>query len=184
MSQARAIAGILLSGMVVLTVPASALADGGTVRACVQERGLRVTVFTAPDSPRVGPIDISVLVQDADTGQPVPGVVVHIRAVSRRDPARVIERTATKDEATNKLMVAAVLDVPEAGGWVIQVHLEVGDTPIEIVLDVEVGEALPGWVPWLGWLAWPAGVILLFAAHRMLVRRKSARGERSRSACG
>src|SRR5262245_54378691 len=146
LTRARAIAGMLSSGVILLGGAAPAFGDGGTVRASVQERGLRVTVFTAPASPRMGPIDVSVLVQDAQTGQPVPDARVHVRATSRRDPARVIERTATREDATNKLLQAAVLDVPEAGWWEIRVRVEGHGNPVDVAFEQEVGESLPDWV--------------------------------------
>ena len=38
--------------------------------------GYRVTVFTDPTPLRAGPVDVSVFVQDADTGEPAAGVRV------------------------------------------------------------------------------------------------------------
>lgn len=172
MTWTRVINVFLLGGAVLLGVAPSAFADGGTVRASVQQRGLRVTVFTSPASPRVGPVDVSVLVQDAASGQPVAGVQVHVRAASRRDQASTIEALATTDNATNKLLNAAVLDVPEAGWWEFRIRVDGRGEPVEVTFDLEVGEALPGWVSWLGWVAWPVIVILLFATHQLLVRRK------------
>ena len=47
----------------------AARGDGGTVRLSRCEGGYRITVFTAPTPFRAGPVDISVLVQDAATGE-------------------------------------------------------------------------------------------------------------------
>jgi hypothetical protein len=171
---ARVIPGIFL-GVALLGAPSSAFGDGGTVRASAREHGLRVTVFTSPAAPRAGPLDVSVLVQDADTDQPLDGVQVRVRATSRRDPTRVIERQATKDVASNKLLYAAVLDVPRAGWWEFRIRVEGHGEPAEVVFGLEVGEPLPGWVSWLGWVAWPVVAVVVFAIHRALVRRKSCR---------
>ena len=55
-------------------------ADGGTIRLSEQKGNYRITVFTAPTPLRAGPVDISVLVQEAATGEPAPGVQVTIKA--------------------------------------------------------------------------------------------------------
>ncbi len=148
------------------------------MRASVRDRGLLVTVFTAPSAPRTGPIDVSVLIQDAATGRPVNDAHVRVRASRRGDPARALERPATTDGATNKLLYAAVLDVPEAGEWSFRVRVEGHGEPVTVEVEVEVDEPLPDWYSWLGWVAWPAVVVLLFGAHLALVRRKSARAGR------
>jgi hypothetical protein len=170
--------GFLVCGLLVAGSPQVSRADGGTVRASVSHGGLRVTVFTAPTPPRAGPVDVSVLVQDAATNAPVPAARVRVRAASREHPDRVIERTATKEAATNKLLDAAGLELPEAGWWEFRVRVEAAESRAEAAFDLEVAGPPPGWVAWVGWVAWPAGAVLLFAAHRFLVRRKHARGGR------
>ena len=45
-----------------------AAADGGSMRSVRKKGGYQITVFTAPTPFRAGPVDISVLVQDASTG--------------------------------------------------------------------------------------------------------------------
>jgi hypothetical protein len=170
----------LMSGAILLSGTPLACADGGTVRASVLDRGLLVTAFTAPSAPRTGLIDVSVLVQDAATGRPVSDARIRVRASRRGDPARAIERTATTDDATNKLLYAAVLDVPEAGSWSFRVRVEGSGEPVTVEFEVEVGEPLPGWLSWIGWIASPGMAVLLFGAHRALVRHKNARAGRSR----
>jgi hypothetical protein len=96
----------------------------------------------------------------------------------------VIERPATRDGATNKLLQAAVLDLPEAGWWDVRVRVEGRGEPVDVTFALEVGEPPPGWVSWLGWFAWPAAAVQQFANHRTLVRRKSARAGRVSSGCG
>jgi hypothetical protein len=61
------IAGCLLSG----PCCAVALADGGRVVVVERQGDYRISVFTSPEPLRAGPIDISVLLQDAETGQPI-----------------------------------------------------------------------------------------------------------------
>jgi hypothetical protein len=64
-----------LSALCMLFVPPSGLrADGGAMRLSERAGGYRVTVFTDPTPLRAGPVDVSVFVQDADTGEPADGV--------------------------------------------------------------------------------------------------------------
>src|SRR5262249_156491 len=71
----------LLSSCHLITVsPGHARADGGTVRLSQRAGGYQVTVFTEPTPLRAGPVDVSVLVQDAATGQALPGAQVTVRA--------------------------------------------------------------------------------------------------------
>ena len=64
--------GLALGWLLVGACGEAARGDGGTVRLSRCEGGLRITVFTAPTPFRAGPVDISVLVQDAVTGEPDP----------------------------------------------------------------------------------------------------------------
>lgn len=158
----------------VLAAPRPAFADGGTVRASVRAGNWQVTVFTSPTPPRAGSIDVSVLVQDAN-GQPDPAARVVVRASPRGEPNRVIEQPATREAATNKLFVAAVLALPESGWWEFRVRVGGGGGAVEVPFALEVGEPPPRWLSLAGWLAWPAVAVLLFAVHRVLVRWKEGR---------
>src|SRR3954468_10866690 len=93
--------------LLLLTSFSSVRADGGTVRLSQRQGGYQITVFTAPTPFRAGPVDVSVLVQDARTGQPVPQAEVAIRAAPRGRPSEAILQPATVEAATNKLFRAA-----------------------------------------------------------------------------
>jgi hypothetical protein len=165
-----AVGGGLLAGPA-----AAARADGGAVRASAAAGGWRVTVFTDPTPPRAGPVDVSVLVQDAATGRPDPAARVWVRAAPRDRDGPAVEGPATADAATNKLMVAAALDLPEPGWWAVRVRVEGGGRSAEVAFDVEVGGPPPRWPALAGWVGWPALAVALFAAHRVLVRRRGPR---------
>src|SRR5437588_9252437 len=91
-------------------LPTVARADGGTV--CLSERagGYQVTVFTAPTPFRAGPVDISVLVQDAAGGEPVADVSVEVALTPAGPGEEVLRSAATRAAATNKLFHAAQFD--------------------------------------------------------------------------
>jgi hypothetical protein len=161
----------LLASSFILHPSSFLRADGGTVRLSQRAGGYRITVFTEPTPFRAGPVDVSVLVQDAATGQVVPGAQVTVRAAPSGRGDAAAEYPATTEAATNKLLRAALFELPEAGLWefevVVQGPLGVGRARCEV-------EAAQPWPPWLGfwpWVAWPAVVIALFAVHQLLVRR-------------
>jgi hypothetical protein len=156
-----------VAALVLLLHAAPAIGDGGTVRASEVVGGFRVTVFTNPTPLRAGPADVSVLVQDARTGAAVPGVRVTVRAELPGQPWNTANAAATPGAATNKLMQAALMELPAAGEW--QFTVTVAGEPSETVrFAAAVGEPLPKWRAVWPWVAWPAAAVALFAAHRRL----------------
>jgi hypothetical protein len=150
-------------------------ADGGMVRLSERRGGHRITVFTSPTPLRVGPVDVSIFVQDAATGEPVSAVSIAVQASPHKHPETVIRQMATTADATNKLFQAAVFDLPEPGRWDLTIVVEGTSEPIEVPFAVEVDEPLPRIGEMIPWIAWPAGAILLFCLHQWLVQRKSPR---------
>jgi hypothetical protein len=158
--------------VVLLLVPGLTRADGGTIRFSRQTGGYRITLFTLPTSLRAGVVDFSVLVQSADSAQPlldVP-VTVHVYPENHRQQRRGGQ--ATTAAATNKLFQAIPLELSEPGRW----HVEVvvgADSRVETVL--EIGPPMPAWLDLGLWIGWPALAILLFAVHQYLVRAATRR---------
>jgi hypothetical protein len=153
----------------------SACADGGTVRFSEVVSGYRVSLFTSPSPLRAGPVDISVLVQDADSSKPVPDVKISIRLTPRGRPmSESITHPATAEAATNKLLQAALFDLPEAGWWEIAVTVDGPAGHAEARCEVEVFEPWPHWLAVFPWIAWPIIPIVLFLVHQVLVSRRAA----------
>jgi hypothetical protein len=159
-----------------LLLPPSSLssvrADGGTVRLSQHQGDYQITVFTAPTPFRAGPVDVSVLVQNARTGQPVPQASVTVRAALLGRSTAAIVQPATTEAATNKLLRAAVFDLPEPGWWEVEVAVEGEDGPAVVRFEVEAAEAAPRWLTLWPWLSWPVLAIVLFSIHQLLVRWK------------
>src|SRR5262245_52718855 len=86
-------------------------ADGGAVRLREQAGAYQVTVFTSPTPLRAGPVDLSVLVQDAATKECVPEARVAVR-LTARGTGEALECPATSEAATNKLLQAAIFQLP------------------------------------------------------------------------
>jgi len=166
----RRISCVLLIS-VPLLFPTPATADGGTLRLSEEKENYQIAVFTAPTPLRAGPVDVSALVQDATTHEPVSGVQVTIKAAPRDRSGAVIRRRATVDAATNKLFQAATLNLKEPGWWQLEIGLEgpLGNTSVAV--DVEAAKPLPRYLAMWPWLTWPALPILLFVAHQFLASR-------------
>jgi hypothetical protein len=147
-------------------------ADGGTVRLVKKVGNYRISVFTSPIPVRVGPVDVSVLVQNAATGGLVSEARISVRAWPREQKEASIQRLATKEMATNKLFQAAVFELPEVGLWDVNVFIEGLSEPIEVQFEMEASQGLPRIWELAPWVCWPAVAILLFCVHKWLVERK------------
>src|SRR6266436_2880459 len=85
-----------------------ARADGGAVRLSEVVGSYRITLFTSPTPVRAGLVDVSVLVQDAASSQPVPEARVSVKLAPRGRPNESIAQIASTAAATNKVLQAAV----------------------------------------------------------------------------
>ena len=164
--------GWLLLSSFILDPSSFARADGGAVRLREQAGAYHVTVFTAPTPLRAGPVDVSVLVLDAATGEYVPEARVTVRPTARGTGA-VLEYPATTEAATNGLFRAAVFDLPDAGWWDVEVIVEGPHGQARLRFGLEVDEALPRWLELWPWFTWPALAVALFGLHQVLVRSRT-----------
>jgi hypothetical protein len=169
----RSILRSLLLAFFLICPGAFVRGDGGTVRLSERKAGCRITVFTAPTPLRAGPVDISVLVQDDATGEPIPEIDVTVRAMPRDHPSEAICLPATTEASTNKLFQSSLFELPEAGWWNVEIAIEGLREPVQIRFAMEVAEPLPRALEMWPWISWPALVIVLFGVHQWLVRRQS-----------
>jgi hypothetical protein len=151
--------------------PCHAWAHSGAVRLCEQAGGYRLAVFTLPTPFRAGPVDVSVLVQDAATGECVTParVTLHLTA---RGSGQVLDCLATSGAAGNKLFHEAVFELPEAGWWDVEVSVDGPHGQARARFDVEAGAAPPRWQELWPWFGWPVFAVALFGLHRVLARRR------------
>jgi hypothetical protein len=163
----------LLPICVSLSLPLTALADGGAVRLFERVGNYQIAVFTAPTPLRAGPVDVSVLVQNADNNESMSGAQVTIRATQQDEPGVTVSHLATIDAATNKLFQAAILDLSAAGRWELEVSVDGPLGTAQARTEVEVAEPLPPYLALWPWVSWPIVPILLFAIYRRFVRRRS-----------
>jgi hypothetical protein len=163
-----AAAGVLTAWLLLGTWCTPAGADGGTIRLSSKKSGYQITVFTTPTPLRAGTVDVSVLVQDSSTGEPMTHTRVTIRMSKLGQPTR--ESPATTVAATNKLFQAAQFELPESGRWQMEVEVEGSHGLAVIAGEVEAAAPLPRWREIWPWFGWPALVIALFIVHQVLAR--------------
>jgi hypothetical protein len=149
-----------------------AAADGGTVRYSERRDDRLVTVFTAPTPLRTGVVDVSVLLQDANSGKPLLDVPVMVHAEPVDHAEQRISMPATTEAATNKLLRAAQFDLTAPGRWHVEVAVDGLRPEAPIEFDLDVAESLPPWVETSLWIGWPLAAIALFAVHQFLVHRR------------
>jgi hypothetical protein len=117
-------------------------------------------------------VDVSVLFQNATTGEPVSDVQVRIKATWRGSSAFVIHHPATTEASTNKLYYAATFDLPEPGWYALEVSVAGLQGEVRSYLELEAADPLPACLALWPWVAWPIVVMLLFCLHQFLVRRR------------
>jgi hypothetical protein len=163
------VVGSIVGWLILGFTPAPVLADGGLVRWSEVKGGYRITVFTAPTPIRAGAVDISALVQDASTGNPIWPMKVTVRMTR---PGRfVLEYPATSAAATNKLFSAAQFELPEPGHWALEVEVQGSHGRAVIGGELDAAAPLPRWRELWPWISWPALAIALFGIHQSLARR-------------
>ena len=151
-----------------------ARADGGAVRLRQRAGGYQIAVFTSPTPFRAGPVDVSVLVQDAETGECVPQAQVTVFLKATGD-GRALECPATTAAATNRLFHAAVFELPEPGRWDVEVAVEGPHGRALLRFGIEADGPAPRWLEFWPWFTWPALVVALFSLHQVLFPRHHLR---------
>ena len=106
-------------------------ADGGLTLGQIEREGLRVTVFAAPVPIRAGPLDVTFLVQELPSNQPVTDahIACSVQKLSPPSPSPVrlpawcstiapgTRIQANAKHSSNKLLLGAYLPLTEAGRW-------------------------------------------------------------------
>jgi hypothetical protein len=154
---------------------ATAKADGGTLRAWKRQGGYEIAVFTEPTPLVTGPVDMSVLLLDGNTGEPIRDahISMEIRTLGR--VTQSIRSTATSRAATNKLLQAAVLELREAGRYEVNIGIDGANGNAELRFDLLVGTVWPTSTGIWPWILCPVAVIGLYGIHLCLVHRSTER---------
>jgi hypothetical protein len=143
------------------------------VRLREQAGPYEITVFTAPTPCRTGPVDVSVLIQDAVSAALVPDAQVTVTMDARGSRSHRLSQPATFAAATNKLLRAVVCDVPWPGPWDVRVLVVGPHGDAEVQFALEAAEGLPRWrtLDLWPWILAPLVVVAVFALPRLRVQR-------------
>jgi hypothetical protein len=181
----RFLLAILMAGGGLLAkVPAAWGHHGGVVQLTEKAGPFIVTVFTEPTPVRAGPAEISVMVQDGSNRRPVLDAEVTLHLRKRRSEEPQIVAKATRQNATNKLMYAADVELPAAGEWQLRVMVHRGAVSTQIAGELMAAPpriALVSLSPYLALLSVGFG---LFALHRQLRRRRAPHSRGARGLAG
>jgi len=141
-----------------------ARADGGTVRWSGVSGPYRVCVLTSPEPLRVGPVEVSVVVQRAATGAPIddPGVEVRLEPIGG-DGALI--REANRQASSTGLFQTAAFELDRPGRWLLEVCIQGPPGESRVATEVAIAERMPRWRDLAGWIAFPALPIGLFVAR-------------------
>lgn len=114
--------------------------DGDIVRAQGVSGPFHISVFTAPDPVRGDDFEVAVLVQDQNTNSTILDADVDI-AVQRADSASPTPKItrATREEAQNKLLEAASVDLPSPGTSELRVSVHRGSDTGSIECKLNFG---------------------------------------------
>jgi hypothetical protein len=145
---------------------APARGDGGTLRLWTRAGDYQLAIFTTPTPLRAGPVDVSVLVQRATTGETVPDAVVTVSVWPHGQANAVEAHAADWGAADNKLFHAAHFELPSEGRWQIEIRLAGPAGEARVELELEAAAALPRWLELWPWFTWPALVVVLFALQQ------------------
>ncbi len=122
-----------------LVAAASMLADGGTLVLRKQAGPLTISVFSSSDPLRVGPADLSVMVQRVNDKSEVLDASVKLH-LTHSGPEGIAEvfAPATHANATNKLLYASHVNLPTAGLWRLTAIVDSKNGSAEVAGEVTV----------------------------------------------
>jgi hypothetical protein len=159
---------LLAIGMILGGLPLAALADGGILRLSEVKGPYRISVLTSPNPFRAGPVDVSVIVANAATGDVLPDVKVTLHLAPRAQASDVRQYQATRGNAANKLFQSANFELPRAGLWNVEIDVDGPQGTAQTNLEIEAADRLPRWLSLWPWFSWPFLVVGLFAVHQAL----------------
>ena len=180
-----------VTALCLMLTPRIARGDGGIVQLRQTRGPFSVTVLVSTETVSGGLTDVSVLVQSQKNGDVVLDAEVTLSLIPPEgvamnsdpfcgsygaafQPANVTLHSltvrATREQASNKLLYAALLKLDAAGNWPLQVNVSRGpdNARFDCLLPVStISPRLSGVWPWL---AFPPIAIAVFALNQKLRR--------------
>ena len=163
----------LVLAAVLFACAGAVAADGGRLRSYGEAGEFRVAIFTWPEPLSAGPTDVSILVQERESGEAILDAAV---TVELSGPGGVTARVPAGHHARNRLFYGTAVDLAP-GAWTVTARIRRGTAEAESRASFEVGTSRPRaterW-PW-PYLTLPPLAVALFAANRGLRNRERRR---------
>jgi hypothetical protein len=164
----------------------SCLADGGVVIARQSINGLDLTVFASPVPLHAGPLDVSVLVQDANTGETALDAAVNVSwsPTSSASPdwlppccsmtTNLDKIPAIRGHSQNKFLYSAIVPVSSSGPSELVIRATSGGREALLSCDIIAAPPRAPALAYWPFLALPPFAVAGFALHQRLSRRSGA----------
>ncbi len=159
----------LLCLALVLLSPRPAKPDGGAVVFTAATHSLVFTVFISPSPVHAGQADLSLLLQRETDRTPI--LNAQITAVLVKPGTDPVETTLTHGAATDKLLYAASVNLPEAGTY--QLTIKTRSAQVTGALNV-LGEEAPLVAYWPYFAVVPLALVLTFMNRYLKARRQAS----------
>ncbi|MBV9489881.1 MAG: hypothetical protein JO069_09180 [Verrucomicrobia bacterium] len=179
----RALASLFLTWWI---LGATCWGDGGAIQFSGVNHGLQISVFTDPGIPSAGPVDLSVLVQEAGTHAALLDAEVQANLKPERltganasavgslpwsppicaatGDANLQSFALSHDLARNRLYYAALVQIPSAGRWHLSLHVRRGDQKAFVEGTLDVGNQGAPWTNYWHLFLFPLVAVGFFAA--------------------
>jgi hypothetical protein len=181
-----------VTALCLVLTPYIARGDGGIVQLRQTSGPFSVTVFVSPEAVSGGLTDVSVLVQSQNNGDVVLDADVTLYlippegvALNESDPfcgpygatfqsgnvtPHSLTVRATREQASNKLLYAALFNLDAPGNWPLQVIVSRGPESARFDCLLPVAAISPKLSRLWPWLAFPPIAIAVFALNQKLRR--------------
>jgi hypothetical protein len=164
----------LLLPTLLIVAQAPAWADGGMVQMRQETGDLIITVFTSPTPLSVGPVDLSLLLQNRNGLNPVLDAAVSLDLV-HADSNIEFHARPSRGQARNKLLYAAPVIFSRPGKWRMSVTVRRNEKEVVATGTLDVAPSSGRELSLAGYLAFPPVMIMLFVVRERLLRRRSRR---------
>lgn len=160
----------ITAAILLVHIPTARAHHGGVVQFKEQAGPFIIAVFTEPTPLYAGPVEVSTMVQNRDNQRPILDADVTVLLQQRGGDA--ISAKATRQNASNKLMYTALVDLSAAGDWELRVLVKHGPASESVAGAVTAKAHRSPLLSFLPYLALFPLAIGLFGIHHWLSRRR------------
>jgi hypothetical protein len=170
----KSLAQTLLRIVFLLIGASCAWADGGQVQFQHVAGSFVITLFTAAEPIYTGNPDVSVMVQDRRTREPL--LDAHVELFFRGENGMMVYAKATREQVQNKLLYGAIVTFPKSGLWNVKIDVSRGADSASTTGNLTILPSKSAFSSSWGYLLIPPLGIFLFLLHQWLKTRQSKQG--------